>query len=140
MNELSLKFLLGTFFFLFSLNLFGACTIDYTHLYSGPGEYFSKHWEVPPHTPLKIYKSKGDWYKVQEVDYVVSWVKKSDVTKKVFCGIVKKSSIRGKKNGKNIRVRYNSNFKILKFKNRWTKVLKLNGETLWVKKKDLWVF
>lgn len=136
---ISKKKIFPLFFFL-SFNLFAVCTKGFTQLYSGPGEYFSKLWEVPPHTPLKIYKSKGKWYKVQEVDTVVSWVKKSDVTKKNFCGIVKKSVVKGKKKGKTTRIRFNSNFKILKFKRKWTKVLNQKGETLWVRKKDLWVF
>ena len=59
------------------------------NLRQGPGTQFEKSWEVYKYMPLKRIGSKGDWYKVEDVDGDTHWVYRKLVSETMRCAVVK---------------------------------------------------
>ncbi len=137
------------FFLIFILNdnAYSLCvkTSD-ANLRSGPGTQYKKTWEVFKYMPLKKIGSKGNWYKVKDVDGDTHWVYRTLVTDKYRCAVVKikKANVRngpGTKYKKNIlspALKFYS-FKVIGKKQSWVKVMDEYEDKGWIHRNLLWI-
>ena len=117
------------------------------NLRSGPGTKYKKTWEVFKYMPFKKLSTKGNWYKVQDVDSDIHWIYKKLVTAKYNCAVVKveKANIRTgpgtnySKNALSPSLKYDS-YKVLKTKSSWVKVTDEFDDTGWISRKLLWIY
>jgi SH3-like domain-containing protein len=120
--------------------------VQTANLRSGPGTKYEKTWQVFKYMPLKKIGSKGNWYKVRDVDGDVHWIYKKLVTSKYRCAVVKarEANIRKgpgtkyKKTDLSPAIKYDT-FKVIKIKGNWVKVVDEFGEVGWIYKKLLWI-
>jgi SH3-like domain-containing protein len=120
--------------------------VQTANLRSGPGTKYEKTWQVFKYMPLKKIGSKGNWYKVKDVDGDVHWIYKKLVTNKYRCAVVKarEANIRKgpgtkyKKTDLSPAIKYDT-FKVIKTKGDWVKVVDEFGEAGWIHKKLLWI-
>jgi SH3-like domain-containing protein len=126
---------------------FALCVnVPVANLRSGPGTNYQKTWQVYKYMPFKKIGSKGNWYKVRDVDGDEHWIYKKLVTSRIKCAVVKKEKVNvrsgpGRKYSKNSLspvVKYDS-FKVLKIRKSWVKVLDEYGDTGWIFRKLLWI-
>ena len=66
------------------------------NLRSGPGTKYEKTWEVFKYMPFKRLSTKGNWYKVQDVDGDKHWIYRKLIEEQFDCAVVKvdKANIR----------------------------------------------
>ncbi len=133
--------------FFISSNTLALCVkVQTANLRSGPGTKYEKTWQVFKYMPLKKIGSKGNWYKVRDVDGDVHWIYKKLVTSKYRCAVVKarEANIRKgpgtkyKKTDLSPAIKYDT-FKVIKIKGNWVKVVDEFGEVGWIYKKLLWI-
>jgi len=120
----------------------GACVkTSWVNLKSGPGLQFETKWVVPKNTPLKVIERSGQWFLIEEMDRVRSWVDSNKLTESYFCGIVKweKTKLSPARNAKSKLAFYDESYKILKIKNKKWVYVKNDLKQGWVYKKSLWV-
>jgi SH3-like domain-containing protein len=117
------------------------------NLRSGPGTQYEKTWHVYKYFPLKTLGSKGNWFKVQDVDGDVHWIYRKLVTDNFDCAVVK-TAIANVRSGPGTRFetkyfgpagKYDS-FKILKRQGKWVKVLDEFKNMGWIYRKLLWIY
>ena len=136
-------------FILFSISNYShalCVNVPEANLRNGPGTKHEKTWEVFKYMPFKKQSSKGNWYKVKDVDGDSHWIYKNLVTDKFRCAVVKvdKANVRngpGTGYGKNAlspALKYDS-FKVIKIKSSWVKVIDEFGDTGWIFRKLLWI-
>ncbi len=131
-----------------SNNSYALCVkVPEANLRSGPGTKFEKTWEVFKYMPFKKLASKGNWYKVNDVDGDVHWVYSKLVTSEYNCAVVKvdKANVRkgpGEKYSKipmSPALKYDS-FKVVKMQPPWVKVIDEFGDSGWIFRKLLWIY
>jgi len=111
---------------------------------SGPSKRYGIVWELGRGYPLKVLKSKGNWYKVIDFENDTGWVYKKMVSRSPHL-IVKKQQINirigpGEKFKIIGKAKYGVVFKTLEQKSNWVKVRHENGLTGWVFRSLLWGF
>ena len=142
-----LKISLTLFLSIYALQSYSACVkTQWANLKEGPSLSYETKWVIPKNTPLKIIKRMPNWYLIEEVDRVRSWVNASKLTESYFCGIVKweKTRIKPMRSKKKLLAYYDQSFRILKFKEKakgkkWVLVKNQFGTEGWVSKRSLWV-
>lgn len=96
--------------------------------------------------PLKKLAKKDGWYRVEDMEGTIHWVKEDLVTEKYSCGAVKEDFA-------NLRTGPGTNypkakaqqadryvsFRILESKGRWIKVEDLEGDSAWIARENLWI-
>ncbi len=122
---------------------------DGVNIRTGPGRNFEVKWEYGKGVPLKITKSKGNWYKIKDFENDIGWIYKP-LTSSTSHMIVKAN--RNKNKQINIRKGPGTNyevvakayygvvFKTLEQKKGWAKVEHDSGTIGWVKRSLLWGF
>ncbi len=132
---------------LFSSYSYALCVnVPDANLRNGPGTKFKKTWEVFKYMPFKKISSKGNWYKVKDVDGDTHWIYKKLVSDTLKCAVVKveKANVRsgpGTKYGKSSlspALKYDS-FKVVKTKSSWVNLVDEFGDKGWVFRKLLWI-
>ncbi len=116
------------------------------NLRKGPGTKYEKTWEVFKYMPFKKISTKGNWYKVKDVDGDVHWVYKKLVTTIFKCAVVKvdKANVRSgpgvqhSKTALSPALKYDV-FKVVQTKSSWVKLVDEFGDTGWILGKLLWV-
>ncbi|MCK5427239.1 MAG: hypothetical protein KAJ34_06045 [Thermodesulfovibrionia bacterium] len=117
------------------------------NLRKGPGTQHEKTWEVFKYMPFKRLSTKGEWYKVQDVDGDIHWIYSKLVTNDFDCAVVKvdEANVRSgpgenyKKNKLSPAIKYES-FKVIQRKGLWVKVLDEFNDTGWIFRKLLWIY
>jgi SH3-like domain-containing protein len=136
--------------FLFILDGFASALcvhVPTANLRSGPGTKYEKSWQVFKYMPFKKIKTKGNWYKIQDIDGDYHWIYKKLVTNKFNCAVVKvnEANVRsgpGTKYGKKEfgpALKYDT-FKVVKRKKSWVNVVDEFGNTGWIFRKLLWIY
>lgn len=144
----SLLILTALFYlFIFSSHSYALCVkVPEANLRNGPGTKFKKTWEVFKYMPFNRVSTKGNWYKVKDVDGDTHWIYKKLVSDKFRCAVVKvdKANVRkgpGTKYSKSAlspALKYDS-FKVLKIKSSWVQVIDEFDDKGWMSRKLLWV-
>lgn len=146
------KFLLCSLMFMISfifVNQTNALCVNVpkANLRSGPGTQYEKSWHVFKYMPFKKLSSKGNWYKIQDVDGDKHWVYKKLITDKFDCAVVKvdEANIRSgagtnyAKKSFSPAIKYDS-FKVLARKGKWVKLVDEFGNTGWIFRKLVWIY
>ena len=141
-------FLSIVFLFVCSQQAAALCVnVPEANLRSGPGTKYEKTWEVFKYMPFKKIKTKGNWYRVQDVDGDKHWIYRKLVTSRFNCAVVKvdKANIRSgpgtsyKNKHFSPLLKYDS-FRVLKRKGQWVKVSDEFGQKGWIFRKLLWIY
>ena len=120
--------------------------VSEANLRAGPGSNQEKTWTVFKYMPFSKLSSKGNWFKVKDVDGDVHWIYNKLVTNKYKCAVVKTETVNvrsgpGTNYKKNIlspSPKYSS-FKVIDTKGPWVKVEDEYGDAGWIHKNLLWV-
>jgi SH3-like domain-containing protein len=109
---------------------------------SGPGTKYDVLWQVEQYHPVKIVKTKGNWYKIKDFENDVAWIHKSllgevqgVITKKAKCNVRSGST---KKSQILFTVEKGVPFKILAKKGSWLKIEHADGDVGWIYKTLVW--
>ena len=112
------------------------------NLRSGPNVNSSVLWEYGKGFPLRIIKTKGNWYKVVDFENDTGWIYKKVVHKSPHM-IVKKKRV-NIRSGPGSRYRlvgkanYGVVFKTIQQKPGWAKVQHENGLVGWIRRDLVW--
>jgi SH3-like domain-containing protein len=110
----------------------------------GPGTGYQVGWTVKKYFPFKKVgvSLSGRWYAVKDIDGDVFWIHKNLVTTRYRCGVISTDGV-NIRSGPGIRYRklfsepaqkYYS-FKILERKGTWVKIMDMDNNVGWVKKR-----
>ncbi len=114
---------------------------------SGPGTKYKVLWKLGSGFPLKVLKTKGEWYRVQDFENSEGWVHRNVTTStghmivKANKGTQKRINIRsgpGTKNRIVAKAYYGVVFKTLEQKGGWVHVEHSKGVKGWIKRSLVW--
>jgi SH3-like domain-containing protein len=94
--------------------------------------------------PLKILKTYGGWFYVEDFEGDKGWIYGKTVTKNVKCCVIRNNDFGNIRSGASskdkviYRADYGVAFEIIKTKGDWFNVKHANGKTGWVHKSLLW--
>jgi len=105
-----------------------------------------KTWEVIRYTPLKKLAKKNGWYRVEDVDQKIHWVREDLVTSSFSCATIKSEFANLRKGpGTNFpKVKAGQgekylSFRVVKTKGRWIQLEDIEGDTVWAARENLWI-
>ncbi len=122
---------------------------DNVNMRSGPGTNYRVLWKLSTGFPLRVLKTRGNWYRVQDFEGSIGWVSKTIVNRKAHM-VVKVHKNRKKRinvrsgPGTNHRIvakaYYGVVFRTIKQEKGWVQIRHDKGVTGWVKRSLLWGF
>ena len=115
---------------------------NWINLRSGPGIKYKILWQLDKGYPLKVIKTKGKWYKVQDYENDVGWVHSALTSPKPHV-IVKKDRVNvrsgpGVDKKRIAMAEKGTVFTTLKRTKNWVKVRHERGVTGWISRKLVW--
>jgi SH3-like domain-containing protein len=134
--------------FLFISSADALCVkVPKANLRGGPGTKFEKTWHVFKYMPFKKISSKGNWFKIQDVDGDIHWIYRKLVTNSYNCAVVKvdEANIRTGPGAKFQKKEFGpalkyDTFKVLQRKGSWVKVIDEFENSGWIFRKLLWIY
>jgi len=132
---------------LFSKSLFALCVDDEkANLRQGPGLNFTKTFEAIRYMPLKKLSKQAGWYRVEDLDGKVHWVKENLVTGGYSCAAVK-SDYANLRTGPGLEFKTAKaskgdkylSFRVIQSKGRWVKLEDVEGDEVWAARDNLWI-
>jgi len=114
---------------------------------SGPGTKYKVLWKLGSGFPLKVLKTQGQWYRVQDFEGSVGWVHRNVTTPdghmivKVNKNTQKRINVRsgpGTNNRIVAKAYYGVVFKTLEQKSGWVHVEHEKGVRGWIKRSLVW--
>jgi SH3-like domain-containing protein len=119
---------------------------DRAILRRGPGLGWPQTWEAVRYTPLKRLGKEKGWYRVQNMDGDIHWVREDLVTSSLKCAAVKTefSNLRkgpgthwplhgGQKGLRHLP------FRVMKTQQGWARLEDVQGDVVWASLDNLWI-
>ena len=121
-------------------------SVHEANLRTGPGTNYEKSWTVYMYMPFKKLETKGEWYKVQDLDGDVHWIHSKLVSEDIQCAVVKaeKVNVRSGPDTSYDKVppqfyeKYHS-FQITETKGKWVKIHDEVDNQGWISTDFLWI-
>ncbi len=119
---------------------------EQANLRRGPGVSWNKTWEAIRYMPLKKLGKEKGWYRVEDVDGNIHWVREDLVTHDYSCAVIKTdfSNLRTGPGTQYPKAKVPQadkyvSFRIVKSQGDWIKVEDPEGDELWVTRDNLWI-